>query len=110
MMRTFIQFKDGVAFAYVNTPNETEGIEVFTDNPDQFLKKTFDGTNWADAELIRFAEVDEEGNIIEVRRTYFSSDVAGRPVITPEVKTNWKWVDGAWVEPAPVVEETPAPE
>ena len=77
MMRTFIQFKDGVAFAYVNTPNETEGVEVFTDNPDQFLKKTFDGTNWADAELIRFAEVDEEGSTCSRRdpRTRISAVV-----------------------------------
>lgn len=94
-MRTFIQFKDDIASAYVQTPGETSGVEVFTDNPEQFLGKklTSEGT-WIDVEEIKYAIVDEEGNILEIRKTVYPSTVGNNPIMSAEVKPNWKW-DGS---------------
>ena len=66
-MRTFIQFRDDIASAYVQTPGETSGVEVFTDNPEQFLGKklTIEGI-WIDADEIKYAIVDEDGKLISL--------------------------------------------
>ena len=37
-----------------------------------------------------------DGSIIEIRRTYFSSEVSG-PIMTAETKNDSKWIEGAWV-------------
>jgi hypothetical protein len=120
-MRTFIQLKNGVGFATIIvptdsepdhsvTPDDTTAIEVFTDNPDQFLKKQYNAEtkSWTDAPLIRFAEVDENGTVIEIKKTYFEHEVTG-PILGNDVVTNSTWVDGAWVPPR-VVSPVPIPE
>lgn len=91
-MRTFIQFKDGVAFTTVNTLGETDGIEVFTDNPEQFLNKMYIDGMWVDAPLIRYAILDDTNTIVQVDKTYFSSLVGNHMIIDdPEVGVNWAW-------------------
>jgi len=113
-MRTFIQLRDGIGFATITTagevdhsvtPEHTTAIEVFTDNPDQFLKKlyNFDTQSWTDAPLYRYAELNENGNIIEVRRTPFLPEIPSNAVLMAEnVDFTWRYLDGEWV--APVVE------
>lgn len=99
-MRTFIQFKDDIASAYVQTSGETNGVEVFTDNPEQFLGKklTTEGV-WVDADEIKYAIVDEDGNIIEIRKTVYPSVVESNPIMGAEVKPNWKWNGFKFISP-----------
>lgn len=100
-MKTFIQFKDNIASAYVQTSGETDGIEVFTDNPEQFIGKklTTEGI-WVDAEEIKYALVDEDGNIAEIRKTVYPSIVGDNPIMSAEVKSNWKWNGTNFIPPA----------
>jgi len=109
LMKTFIQFKDDIASAYVQTPGETDGVEVFTDNPEQFLGKklTVEG-DWIAANEIKYAIVDEDGNIAEIRKTVYPSVVENNPIMGAEVKPNWKWNGSEFV--APVIDEPLATE
>jgi hypothetical protein len=103
-MRTFIQLKDGIGWASVNTTGEVEGsIEVESGTGDFYIKKKYENGLWNDADLIKYAEINEDGEIIEIKRTYYSSEVNG-PILTEDTKTTSKWIDGAWVLPQPVVE------
>lgn len=98
-MKTFVQLKDSIGFAYVNTVGDTEGIEVPYGTGEQYLNKMYSKGEWIDAPLIWFAEINYDGTIIEIKRTRFSSEIGNNPIITPEVKPNFKWIDGSWVDP-----------
>lgn len=97
-MRTFVQLKDNVGFATVNTEGETEGIEVEFGTGEEYLKKVYNNGAWEPAPLIWFAEIGYDGNIIEIRRTYYSSEVGDNPIITPDIKSNAKWINNEWVQ------------
>lgn len=118
-MRTFIQLRDGIGYATVITPtdapdhtvtpDDTTAIEVFTENADQFLKMQYDAEtkSWSEAPLIRWAEVNEDGVPIEIRRTVFIHEVPNPSLIMPdEVTPFWKLIDGVWTEPVIHVEST----
>ena len=91
-MRTFIQFKDDVAFSTIQTVGETDGIEVFTDNPEQFLNKKFIDGSWVDAPLIRYAILDDTNTVVQVEKTYFPSLVGNNIVIDdPSIGVNAVW-------------------
>jgi hypothetical protein len=109
-MKTFIQLKDGIGWASVNTTGEIQGaIEVDSGTGDFYIKKKYDNGVWSEAELIKFAEINEDGDIIEIKRTYFSSEVNG-PIMDANTKTTSKWLDGDWVTPAfvePVAIDSP---
>ena len=98
-MRTFVQLKDGVGFAAVNTPESVDGIEVEAGSGDQYLKKVYNDGEWSDAPLIWFAEIGYDGSIIEIKKTYFSSEVGSNPILTPDIKPDAKWLDGKWENP-----------
>lgn len=108
-MRTFIQLKDSVWFATVNTSGETDGIEVEPGTGDQYIGKLYSDGEWSIAPTINYAILNENGNIIELRSTQFSSDLGVWPEWNNEIPTNWRWVDGAWVDPNPII-ETPESE
>ena len=142
-MKTFIQLRDGVGFAtlivpdgepdHSVTPDHTTAVEVFTDNPDQFLKMKYDEKtkSWSEAELYVFAELDDLGRVIELRRTYFLHEADGKPLLSQEtlrdLRPDWTWdgekwnipqaIDHNWEkvaelmaqEPKPELENTPAP-
>lgn len=96
-MKTFIQLKDSVGWASVNTTGEVEGgIEVDSGTGDFYIKKKYENGIWSEAELIRYAEINEDGDVIEIKRTYFSSEVDG-PILSVDIKSTAKWIDGAWV-------------
>jgi hypothetical protein len=98
-MRTFIQFKDDVAFTTVQTIGEAEGIEVFSDNPEQFLKKKYIDGMWVDAPLIRYAILDDTNTIVQIEKTYFPSLVGDNIIIDdPSIKVNDVW-NGVNFEP-----------
>ena len=104
-MRTFIQLKDNIGWAVVNTPGETDGIEVDSGTGDFYVGKLYSNSEWSIAPLIRYAIVNESGNIVELRETKYSSEVGSWPEWNSEIPTTWKWIDGSWIDPTPVVEE-----
>lgn len=110
-MRTFIQLRDGVGYATLKvvdgepdhtvTPDHTTAIEVFTENPDDFLKMKYDEKtkSWSPAPLIIYGVVDDSGNIIELRRTVFEHETEGHVLIPEDFQGNWRWVNNEWVKP-----------
>lgn len=110
-MRTFIQFKDGVAFSTINTVGETEGVEVFTDKPEQFLNKMYVDGMWVDAPLIRYAILDDTNTVVQVDKTYFSSLVGDHIIIDdPNVGINWAWDGEKFYNTVQFVESIRIPE
>lgn len=119
-MRTFIQLHDGIGFAILHTegepdhsvtPDHITAVEVFTSEPEQFLKMKYheDTKSWSEPELFVFAELNERGEIIEIRRTYFEHEVTG-PLLTPDVAPNAMWINNEWVVPKIVLPELPSVE
>lgn len=101
-MKTFVQLKDGIGFAVVNTTGETEGIEVAYGTGEQYLKKTYKNGKWELADLIWFAEISYDGSIIEIRKTYYPSEVGDNPILTPDITSDSKYINGEWHKPLPV--------
>ena len=110
-MRTFIQLRDGIGYAVINTegepdhsntPSHTTSIEVFTDNPEKLIRKKYnqETKEWSDAPVIRFAEYNENGDLLEIRRTVFVHEIPDNSAIMPD-KANglWKFINGDWVSP-----------
>jgi hypothetical protein len=106
-MKTFIQLKDNVGFAFVNTSGETEGIEVPFGTGEDYLEKTYDDGSWSVAPTIKYAVVDEFGNILEIRQTKFISQVGPWPQWNTDIPTYFKWIDGAWTDTTPIIDTTP---
>lgn len=101
-MKVNFQFKDGVSFAYVISDGNIENsIQINTETPDDYLNKTVDADGvWIDAPLIKYAVVDEDGFIKEIRTTYFPSEVQGNPIMSNDVKNNWVWDGTEFVPPS----------
>lgn len=103
-MNTYVQLKDGVAFAYVITEGEVENGILIEGNPDSYLEKAYINGQFVTAEPIYFGKLDLDGEtLIQINKTLFSSEVDGMVIDNPEVKIGWKW-DGNAFNPAPVVE------
>jgi hypothetical protein len=111
-MRTFIQLRNGVGYASVITPTDepdhtitpdhTTVIEVFTADPDQFLKKKYDAETktWSDAPVYRYAEVNNDGVPVEIKRTVWEHEIPHASLIMPdEANGLWKLIDGEWIAP-----------
>jgi hypothetical protein len=111
-MRTFIQLRNGIGYATLVTPNDspdhtvtpdhTTAVEVFTDNPDQFLKMKYDAesNSWSPAPIFRYAEINERGEIIEIKRTVFEHEIDHDTKLMNDDTTNLhKWIDGEWKAP-----------
>jgi hypothetical protein len=97
-MRTFVQLKDGVGFAVVNTEGYTEGIEVDPGAGEQYLHKTYADGVWSDASLIWYAEINYNGSIMEIKKTYFSSEVGENPIFSFDISPTARWVNNEWVD------------
>ena len=108
-MKTFIQLKDNIGFASVNTPGQTDGIEVEPGTGDQYIGQLYSNGEWSIAPIINYAILDAQGNIIELRETKFSSELGSWPEWNNEIPLSWRWLDGAWIDPNPII-ETPVPE
>jgi hypothetical protein len=107
-MTNWIQLKDGVAFAYVNSTNFVDNsipVEDSVDPNTLMAKKYVDG-QWEEAELIYFVEEMLDNKVLRVNSTVFSSDVKG-DIIGSEVKAMWtKNENGEYVPPASIGEAT----
>ena len=101
-MRTFIQLKDGIGWASVNTAGEIEGaIEVESGTGDFYIKKKYQDGVWSNAELIQFAHINNDGQIIERKNTYFTSEVDG-PLLDDSVDMAARFIDNQWVNPTTI--------
>jgi hypothetical protein len=108
-MRTFIQLKNNIGFSTIKTidepnhlvtPDDTTCVEVFTDDAEQFLKKTYNSEtkSWSDSPVLQFAEVNSNGDIIEIRKTVFEHEVNENYILMPDNITHKdKYIDGQWV-------------
>jgi hypothetical protein len=107
-MSNWIQLKDGVAFANVESQNPV-GNSILMDSSvnwkDVIGKKYQDG-NWVEAPLIYFVEESFENKVIRVNSTVFSSDVTG-PICSSEVNPFWIIeTDGTFSPPATIGDAT----
>jgi hypothetical protein len=107
-MSIWIQLKDGVAFAYVESPSLVEGAILLDDSLswDDVKAKKYENGSWVEAPLIYFVTQFTDGAVRQTNSTPFSSDVTG-DVVSADCKFGWvKNEDGSYSEP-PVIEQTP---
>jgi hypothetical protein len=107
-MTNWVQLKDGVAFAYVNSSNFVDNSIPVEDSidPNTLMAKKYVDGQWEDAELIYFVEEMLGNKVLRVNSTVFSSDVKG-DIIGSEVKPMWtKNENGEYVPPASIAEAT----
>jgi hypothetical protein len=105
-MNTWVQLKDGIAFASVQSVGFIENAILLDDNFswDQIKGKKYENGQWVEPQLIRFVEILEDGIILKINSTVFSSD-ASEYIIDESVKVGWILQnDGSFVAPeAPLV-------
>lgn len=99
-MRTFIQLKDGIGWASVNTTGEIEDcIEVEPGTGDFYIKKKYENGSWVEAPLIYFVTQLIDNMVHQVSSTVFSSDVTG-DIVSEDCKYGWiKNPDGTYSAP-----------
>jgi hypothetical protein len=105
-MRTFIQLRNGIGYATINTPvnapdhsvtpDNTTAIEVESGTGEFYLNKKYEDGVWSVIDVIKWAQVDEDGVVVEIKRTYFADEVNG-PLIDDTYTPNSKWIDNTWV-------------
>lgn len=102
-MNTWIQLKDGVAFACVQTPTFVDNSILLQDGLtwEVVKAKKYENGAWVEAPLIYFV-THIEGNIVhQVNSTVFASDVTG-DICTSETAYGWiKNEDGSFLPPPP---------
>lgn len=114
-MKKYVQLKDGVVFAELQTEGTLDtsnpNIVEVENSSSSYLYKKQEGGSFIDAEKIRYAIIDEENNntVIGFQETYFSSDVNGVIVEDPNVRVWWTW-DGTQFNAPVVPESNPIPE
>ena len=107
-MTNWVQLKDGVAFAYVDSPNFVANSIPLDDNtdPNAVMAKKYEDGNWIDAPLIYFVEEMLGNKVLRVNSTVFASDVTG-DIVNSDVKAMWtKNESGEYVPPATIAEAT----
>lgn len=130
-MKTFIQTYNNIGFAiiYTNegpdhsvTPEEITAIDITgQENPESLIGKRYEPANqtWVDAQLYKFALVNDSGDIIEINKTVYTHEIDVNAILMPEgVDFKYKYINGEWlapsfelpVEPAPLMAPTIYPE
>ena len=115
-MNTFIQLHDGIGYAVIKTSGEVDhsvtpehitAVAYDGENPEQFIGKRYDekSQTWSEASLITFAEIDDNGKAIEIRKTYFNHEITG-PILPDGWSPMWTYKNGDWEEPFIEAEET----
>ena len=105
-MNHYVQLKDGIVFATLNTPGEIEEstsiIKVNID-PETLLNKKYDNGNFIDVPVIKYALIDSNSRVVAIERTIFPSDVRGPIIDNDNVEILWIW-DGTTFS-APIIEQ-----
>ncbi len=107
-MNNWVQLKDGVAFAHIESENAVSNSILlgFGVNWKDIMGKKYQDGNWVEAPLIYFVEESFENKVIRVNSTVFSSDVTG-PICPSEVKPFWIIeTDGTFSPPATLGDAT----
>jgi hypothetical protein len=107
-MANWIQLKDGVAFAHIESENLVDNSILLDDNIkwQDVMSKKYENGNWVEAPLIYFVEESFEGKVMRVNSTVFSSDVTG-PICNSEVKPYWVMEkDGSFSPPVSIADAT----
>lgn len=98
-MTVYVQMKDNVAFAYVESNSPVENSIVLDESIDPnsvLAHKLLDG-EWTPAPLIYFiSEISEDGIVKMVSSTVYSSDVTGE-IVSENVGFGWKKENGEWI-------------
>ena len=101
MTNKWVQFKDGVTFACVESPHFVGNSVLLEEDmtfEDVHPKKYIDG-QWVDAPLIYFVTQLESNVVRQINSTVYSSDVAG-DIVSSSVKVGWiKNEDGTYSAP-----------
>jgi hypothetical protein len=104
-MTKWVQLKDGVAFAIVESPYFIENSIALEDNVswDNVKAKKYTNGQWVEAPLTYFVIESKDGVVQRVNSTVFSSDVTG-DIVPFNCEPGWiKNEDGSYS--APVVSE-----
>jgi hypothetical protein len=107
-MSTWIQLKDGVAFASVESNQFVENSILLEDELswDDVKAKKYENNSWVEAPLIYFITQLINGKVHQVNSTVFSSDVTGE-ICPPETRIMWtKNEDGTFSPPSSIGEAT----
>jgi len=102
-MSTWVQLKDGVAFAYVDSPNFVEGAILLDESLtwDDVKAKKYENGSWVEPTYIFFVTQLIDNTVHQINSTPFSSDVKG-DIVSTEVKFGWiKNEDGTFSPPPP---------
>jgi len=106
-MSTWIQLKDGVAFASVESPHFVDNSILLEDGmtfEDVHPKKYENGT-WVEAPLTYFVTQLIDGVVRQINSTVYSSDVIG-DIVSSSVQIGWvKNEDGTYSAPVTPTEE-----
>jgi hypothetical protein len=113
-MNTWIQLKDGVAFAYVESPGFVEGAILLDEGLswENVKAKKYNNGSWEEPELIYFVTSLINNEVHGLNSTVFSSDVTG-DIVSSETELFWiKKEDGTYgkkvtVEPEVIIEPEP---
>jgi hypothetical protein len=99
-MKHYVQLKDGVVFAHIDTPNEiptSDTIIEVDENGEPLLNHIPNDGNFQEAEKIKYVIVDPADNnvVINVKQTYFSSEMEkDNGIYVPiesNITTGWFW-------------------
>jgi hypothetical protein len=94
----YVQLKDGVVFAYVESTREVGNSILLPPNLtwDDVKNKKYENGTWVDAAIIHTVTEIVNKQVTQTNATVFSSDAKG-DVVTPDVQTFWhKNVDGTY--------------
>jgi len=110
-MNKWVQLKDGVAFAVVESEGIVENSILISNelNWSDVRAKTYQNGSWVEAPLIYFV-TQLIGNVVyQINSTVFSSDVTG-DVVSVECQLGWiKNDNGTYTEPPVVTVPEPIP-
>lgn len=100
-MSKWVQLKDGVAFAVVESPYFIENSIALENNIswDDVKAKKYTNGQWVEAPLIYFVTQFKDNVVYQTNSTVFSSDVIG-DIVSANCSYGWiKNEDGSYSEP-----------
>jgi hypothetical protein len=98
----YAKFKNGLAVEGIDTFSEIISPDLIQVNslPENFLFKKYENEIWVEVPSQKIAQINSEGKVIYVTRTFFPEDFADDYMITEEaVEPGWAFIDGTWLEP-----------
>jgi hypothetical protein len=101
VVNRYVQLKDGVAFAYVESPGFVGNSILLPEGVswEDVKFKKYENGSWATAPVINTVTELVNNEVVQTQNTVFASDAKG-DVVSPEVQTGWhKTNTGSYVDP-----------